>query len=127
MSKVLLVEDEEDLLCVINATFVSEGYETIVAKNGTEGFTKALKEKPELIVADILMPGLNGYDLCRKLREEPSMSGVSIILVTASYKGSETEKLAKDSGADALMAKPFEPGELLRLSKSLLTRPKITS
>ena len=121
MSKVLLIEDEADLLLIMNTTFLSEGFETITAMSGDEGYDKAMEHNPDIIVSDVLMPRTNGLDLCKKLKATAQFSNTPVILVTALYKGKDYEEMAKTYGADAVLSKPYEPTELVGIARSLLT------
>src|SRR5690348_11833985 len=115
MSKVLLVEDEADLLLIMNTTFLSEGFETITASSGDEGYAKAVEHNPDIVVSDVLMPHTSGLDLCKKLKGSAQFADLPVILVTALYKGKDYEQMAKSYGADAVMSKPYEPTELVNI------------
>ena len=120
MSKVLLVEDEEDLLLIMKTTFMSEGFEIVTAMSGDEAYAKAQEHNPDIVVSDVLMPHTSGLDLCKKLKESARFADMPVILVTALYKGKDYEQMAKSYGADAVMSKPYEPTELINITKSLL-------
>lgn len=120
MSKILLVDDEEDILCILKTTFLSEGHEIITATNGNEAYAKIKQDPPDILISDILMPQLNGLDLCKKLKTSSQYAHIPIILVTALYKGKEYEAMAKTYGANAVLSKPFDPMELLQIAQALL-------
>ena len=108
-AKILIVEDEQKIVDILNYNFKKEGYETLVANDGAAGLRLALNENPDLILLDIMMPKMDGYDVCKKVRE---VSQVPIIMLTA--RADETDKvLSFDLGADDYVVKPFGVRELL--------------
>lgn len=116
--KILLVDDEKEILEICRDYLKSSGYEVILAKNGKEGFTEFKREKPDLIVTDVMMPEMDGMDLCRTIRKE---SNVPIIMLTA--KVEEIDKLiGLEIGADDYITKPFSPRELVARVKVVLRR-----
>ena len=122
MSKILVVEDDRNLLETIKYNLVKEGYEALVAVDGAEALEIARNEKPDLIVLDIMLPIIDGFEVCRILRKEMS---VPIIMLTA--RTDETDRImGLDTGADDYMTKPFSLRELLARVRALLRRAKIT-
>lgn len=118
MSKILIVEDEVKIARFIELELKYEGYDVIVAHDGREGFEKAIHEDPDLIILDIMLPGLSGIEVCRRVRLE---SEVPIIMLTA--KDDVTDKVAGlDMGADDYMTKPFAIEELLARIRVALNR-----
>jgi DNA-binding response OmpR family regulator len=116
--KILLVDDEPEILEICRDYLKASQYEVVTAKDGAQGLSFARREKPDLIVLDLMMPEMDGLDLCRVLRRE---SNVPIIMLTARVE--ETDKLVGlELGADDYMTKPFSPRELVARVKVVLRR-----
>jgi len=119
--KILIIEDEEDLVKGLKLNLQDEGYEVKYAFNGKEGLEKALKEKPDLILLDIMLPGMNGLEICKELRQKKL--DIPILMLTA--KGEEIDKvIGLEIGADDYISKPFSIRELLARVKAHLRREK---
>jgi len=119
--KILIIEDEVDLVKGLKLNLADEGYEIDLAYDGVEGLRKALEDRPDLIVLDIMLPGMNGLDVCRELRRKNI--GAPIIMLTA--KGEEIDKVVGlEVGADDYMTKPFSLREFLSRVKAHLRREK---
>ena len=117
--KILIIEDEEDLVKGLKINLVDEGYEVDYALNGKEGLEKALKEKPDLILLDIMLPGMNGLEICKELRR--NKVDIPILMLTA--KGEEIDKvIGLEIGADDYISKPFSIRELMARVKAHLRR-----
>lgn len=117
--KILIIEDEEDLVKGLKLNLVDEGYEVDYALNGNEGLRKALKEKPDLILLDLMLPGMNGLEICKELRQ--NKMDIPILMLTA--KGEEIDKvIGLEMGADDYISKPFSIRELLARVKAHLRR-----
>jgi len=117
--KILIIEDELDLVKGIKMNLVDEGYEVDYALNGKEGLGKALKEKPDLILLDIMLPGIDGLEICKELRR--NKVDIPILMLTA--KGDEIDKvIGLEIGADDYISKPFSIRELLARIKAHLRR-----
>jgi two-component system alkaline phosphatase synthesis response regulator PhoP len=115
--KILIVEDEPDLVKGLKLNLSDEGYEVDWAANGVEGLRKAIKEAPDLIILDIMLPEMDGLEVCRKLRQKNI--GIPVIMLTA--KGGEIDKVVGlEIGADDYMTKPFSIRELLARVKARL-------
>jgi two-component system, OmpR family, response regulator len=122
MSKILVVEDDHNLLETIKYNLVKEGYEALAAVDGAEALEIARKEKPDLIVLDIMLPVIDGFEVCRILRKEMT---IPIIMLTA--RTDETDRIiGLDTGADDYMTKPFSLRELLARIRALLRRASIS-
>lgn len=118
-SKVLIVDDEENILTLLKYNLEKDGMETCVVEDGVEALEKLKEEKFDLIILDIMLPGLDGIEVCRRLRKEDCH--IPILMLTA--KGEEIDKvLGLEIGADDYMTKPFSVRELLARSKALLRR-----
>ena len=123
MAKILIVEDETKIARFLELELKHEGYEVLLAGDGRLGLEKALKENVDLIVLDIMLPGLSGIEVCRRVRLE---SQVPIIMLTA--KDDVTDKVAGlDTGADDYMTKPFAIEELLARIRVALNRKKLSA
>lgn len=115
---VLIVDDEEDILEILSYNFRKSGFRVLLAKNGTEGQDIALFEKPELVVADLWMPQMDGIRMCRYLRSQPALDRSRIIILSAdSSKNRAIEAI--QAGADVYLTKPIPPLQIVALAKSL--------
>jgi two-component system cell cycle response regulator DivK len=113
MSKrILVVEDHEDNRRILRDLLTSAGFESLEAVTGEEGVSLAETERPDLILMDIQLPGLDGYEATRRIKANPALRQIPVIAVT-SYALSGDEVKAKDAGCDAYVAKPFSPRALL--------------
>lgn len=119
--KILVIEDEEDILALIHYNLVKNGFRVECATSGEEGYKKARDIRPDLILLDLMLPGMDGHDVCRKLREGSDTKDFPIIMLTA--KGEEHDIVrGLDQGADDYIPKPFSPQVLLARVKALLRR-----
>jgi DNA-binding response OmpR family regulator len=119
--KILIIEDEEDLVKGLKLNLAGEGYIVTWAYDGLEGIRKALEELPDLIILDIMLPKIDGLEVCRELRKEKI--NIPIIMLTA--KGGEVDKVVGlEIGADDYLTKPFSIRELLARVKAHLRREK---
>jgi len=117
--KVLVVDDEELLVEMMRLRLEANGYEVIAAYDGKQGLDLARKEKPNIIILDIMLPKMDGYKVCRMLKFDAEYKDIPIILSTA--RGQDSDKdLGKEVGANAYITKPFEPEELLSIIEKLL-------
>ena len=121
MSKrILLVDDEEPVRSLVAATISSDGrYQLLEARDGREALEVACREKPDLILLDILMPGMDGFEVCRRLKASPQMRDTCIIMLTALAQEAERQQ-GKEAGADDYFTKPFSPTALLRKVEEVL-------
>lgn len=121
--KILLVDDEPDILEIVGYNLSAEGYKIIIAKNGAEGLKKAKKERPQLIILDVMMPEMDGIEACERIRKVPELSNVIITFLTA--RGEDYSQVAGfDAGADDYITKPIKPKVLVSKVKALLRRYK---
>jgi DNA-binding response OmpR family regulator len=119
--KILVVEDEADLREVLQYNLTREGYRVVTAENGAEGLRRARKEAPDLLLLDLMLPDLDGIEICRRLKKDPLTSSLPVIIVTA--KGEEPDVvLGLGVGADDYVTKPFSPRTLLARVKAVLRR-----
>ncbi|UOQ71474.1 hybrid sensor histidine kinase/response regulator transcription factor [Hymenobacter cellulosilyticus] len=116
---VLIVEDNDEVREFIRATLAPAGYRLLLAPGGRAGVDVALAEVPDLVVSDVMMPGLNGYEVCAQLKSNPATSHVPVVLLTAK-SDAEAKLEGLETGADAFLAKPFNPRELQAQVRNLL-------
>ena len=122
-TRILLVDDEPDILEIVGYNLTSEGYQVTTAENGIEAIAIAKKEKPHLIILDVMMPEMDGIEACEKLRNIPDLSETVITFLTA--RGEDYSQVAGfDAGADDYITKPVKPKVLVSKVKALLRRFK---
>jgi two-component system, cell cycle response regulator DivK len=120
--RILLVEDTEDNRQIVRDLMESAGYDLIEAEDGAAGVAMAVEHRPDLILMDIQLPGMDGYEACRQIKAHPDLRHIPIIAVT-SYALSGDEEKGLASGCDGYVAKPFSPRELLAKMNVFLDRP----
>ena len=121
--KILLVDDEPDILEIVGYNLSAEGYQVLTAENGLDGVKKAKKEKPQLIILDVMMPEMDGIEACGQIRKVHGLEDVLITFLTA--RGEDYSQLAGfDAGADDYITKPIKPKVLVSKVKALLRRLK---
>jgi DNA-binding response OmpR family regulator len=120
--KILIVDDEPHIRLLLEQTLEDledEGVQLLIADNGEEALDTIKTEKPDLVFLDVMMPKMNGFDVCNAVKNELSLKGVYIIMLTA--KGQEFDKhKGKEVGADLYMTKPFDPDEVVKKSMQVL-------
>ncbi len=121
MAKVLVVDDEPDAVELVSFNLKAAGYEVVTADDGNEAIKRARQHAPDLVLLDVMLPEVDGLEVCKLLRRDPVTSGVPIIMLTA--KAAEIDRvLGLELGADDYMTKPFSPRELILRVKNLLKR-----
>jgi two-component system, OmpR family, alkaline phosphatase synthesis response regulator PhoP len=121
--KILLVDDEQDILEIVGYNLTQEGYKIVTASNGREAIAVARKERPQLIIMDVMMPEMDGMEACENIRKIPELSNVIIAFLTA--RSEDYSQVAGfDAGADDYIAKPIKPKLLVSKVKALLRRLK---
>ena len=119
--KILIVDDELENLKLVGMFLQSKGYRIVAAKNGTQGIEKAKEEMPDVIVLDVMMPDINGFEVCRLLRTDPKTAAIPVMMLTA--KTRVTDKVVGfEAGADEYLTKPILPDQLLERLEALLER-----
>lgn len=120
-TRILVVDDDRALAELLRRILVKEGYEVVVSHSGEDAIKRSMQEGFDLAVLDVMLPGMDGYTLCRRMRQNPSTQYVPILMLTA--KGDIADKIAGfEVGADDYMTKPFQPKELVYRAQSLLAR-----
>ncbi len=121
--KILIVDDEKDIVRMLDYNLKKEGLRTVLAYDGEDALELATKERPDLIVLDLMLPRIDGFEVCKELKKNNSTMNIPIIMLTA--KTQETDKvLGLELGADDYMTKPFSPRELIARIKAVLRRAK---
>jgi DNA-binding response OmpR family regulator len=120
-NRILVVDDEQDLVWAVRRSLKDEGYEVITAYDGIEALTVASRYHPDLVILDIRMPGLDGFEVCRKLRRNPNMAAVPILFLTV-CNGTKDLIKGLDEGGDDYLLKPFNLQELNARIRALLRR-----
>jgi DNA-binding response OmpR family regulator len=119
--KILVIEDDAIALRLIEYTLRKEGYEVLLAKNGLEGISKAQSEEPDLVILDVMLPGIDGFEVCHRLRSESQTAQLPILMLSG--KAQEIDKATGlKVGADDYVTKPAAPRELVSRVESLLVR-----
>ena len=122
MSKILIVDDELHIRLLLKQTLEEveeEGVALITADNGESALRSIREEKPELVFLDVMMPKMNGFEVCKAVKNDPELREVYIVMLTA--KGQEFDKRrGKEVGADIYITKPFNPDEIIRRAREVL-------
>jgi DNA-binding response OmpR family regulator len=117
--RILIIEDDPAVLRATSYILEKEGYEVLTAMNGLEGLTKAKGENPDLLVLDVMLPGIDGFEICHRLRDEPQTAQLPILMLSA--KGQAADKsMGLQVGANEYLTKPVERLVLLDKVKTLL-------
>lgn len=119
---VLIVEDDPDILQLLQTTLTFNGYRVGTARNGQEGLEAVQKERPDLVIADIMMPKLDGFGLVNRLRISPETREVPVVVITATYISPEDREFAQNIGATRFIQKPIDLEKFLGTIRELLER-----
>lgn len=123
MAKILIAEDEPDIRALIEFTLQYAGHEVVTARNGLEAFESALQVIPDMILMDVRMPQMTGYEACEKIKQEESLKHIPVVFLTA--KGQEKEiQTGLSLGAAEYLLKPFAPDDLTRRVQEILDQHK---
>jgi DNA-binding response OmpR family regulator len=127
--RILLVDDEPSIVKMVGKRLEVEGFEVLIATDGQDGLAKARGQSPDLIVLDLMLPKLNGYEICTMLKQDARYRKIPVVMFTAKAQEKD-EKLGMECGADAYVRKPFRAQELLEKIRRLLpgatSQPKET-
>ncbi|MBM4062019.1 MAG: response regulator transcription factor [Planctomycetes bacterium] len=119
--KILVVEDEPDILEVMQYNLEREGYKVVACRNGEQGLSRIRTDDPDLVILDLMLPGMDGLEVCRQVKADPVTRTIPVVMVTA--KGEESDVvLGLGLGADDYLVKPFRPRELVARIKVVLRR-----
>ena len=117
--RILIVDDEPNIVLSLEFLLRQQGYDVAVARDGEEALAAAAAQRPDLVVLDVMLPGLDGFEVCRRLRERSDLAALKILLLTA--RGRDVDRVrGLDEGADAYMSKPFSTRELMTAVAELL-------
>jgi two-component system alkaline phosphatase synthesis response regulator PhoP len=117
--KIMVIDDEPYIARVIKFKLEQEGYTVYSANDGISGLEKIRQEKPDLVLLDVMMPGLSGYEVCQKIKADTALSQIPVVILTA--KGQERDREQGLSvGASDYITKPFSPNRLLELVKTMI-------
>lgn len=120
-TKILVIEDDTDILNLIDWHLRGDGYQTLTSVNGSEGLEMAIEQRPDLIILDLMLPGMDGLEVCKTLKRNESTENARILMLTA--KGEEVDRIVGfELGADDYLVKPFSPRELLLRIRAILKR-----
>ena len=117
--RILVVDDEPSIVKMVSKRLEVEGFDVLIAMDGEEGLAKAQTESPDLIVLDLMLPKINGYEVCGQLKQDARYQKIPIMLFTAKVQAKD-EQLGKECGADAYIRKPFQGKELVDTIRTLL-------
>lgn len=119
--RILLVEDNQDVLDLVSYQLHTAGFTVIPAKDGREGLDKALQEQPDLVLADLMLPTLNGYELCAFLKQHVRYKAIPVIVWSATKIQPKDEALARECGVDRFLLKTVDPDKLVEQIRLLLS------
>jgi two-component system, OmpR family, alkaline phosphatase synthesis response regulator PhoP len=121
--KILVVEDDPAALRLVTFTLESAGYKVIPAVNGFDGLRKAQEEQPDLLVLDLMLPGIDGYEICHRLRSNSAGSGSQVPILMLTAKSQQADRtMAEQVGVDLYLSKPVSPEEITAAVHSLLSQ-----
>ncbi len=117
--RILIVDDEPNIVISLEFLMQREGYETAVASDGEAALGALARDMPDLVILDLMLPKVNGFDVCQRVREDPRFEGLKVVMLTAKGRESEIAKGLR-LGADAYVTKPFSTKDLVARVKDLL-------
>lgn len=121
MAKILVIDDNPSIVKLLARSLTLEGYDVVSANDGEDALNKFAKEKPDLVLLDLMLPGLNGFQICRIIREKYICNHVPILFLSARYSTEDKVK-GLEVGADDYVTKPFDNAELMARVRSLIQR-----
>ena len=122
--KILTADDDLERLYLLDTLLTKSGYKTIKAENGAEALKKLKKSKVDAIISDILMPKMDGFNLCRECKKDKKLREIPFLFYTATYKRKQDEEFALKLGADRFMIKPQKPENLLKILDNVISKKK---
>jgi DNA-binding response OmpR family regulator len=120
-NRILIVEDEESLLKLESILLSSKGYQVTGVMDGKSALDEINARKPDLVVLDIMLPELDGFEVCKRIKENPETAGIPVVMLTAK-KNSQDYARGMQVGADAYVTKPFKSAQVMELIEGLLSR-----
>jgi len=121
MPRILIAEDEKDIRELIAFTLRFAGFDVLLVTNGVEAVEVAEAERPDLVILDVRMPRMSGYEACRRLKENPQTASLPVVFLSAKGQDSEIQQ-GLESGAEEYILKPFAPDELIQQVRDILNR-----
>lgn len=121
--KILIIDDEEELVEMLSLKLDWAGFDVRAAYNGSNGLEMLSSFKPDLVLLDVIMPGMSGWDVCSKIKSNPETKKTPVVILTAA-KGRDTDEKASDSGANTVLIKPFDEKALMASLNQLLNLAK---
>lgn len=121
-SRVLVVEDEDNIAMALDYLMTREGYSHDRVASGADALSRIKTTHPDLVLLDVMLPEVSGYDICRSIRQDPSLAGVKVLMMTARGSAIERRK-GLELGADGFISKPFELNDLRAEVRRLLSPP----
>ena len=118
-NRILVVEDEESLLKLESILFASKGYRVTGVRDGKEALDAIAQQVPDLVVLDLMLPDMDGFEVCRRIKENPDTSAVPVVMLTAKKSSRDLER-GREVGADAYITKPFKSVKVLEVIGGLL-------
>jgi len=119
--KILVVEDEESLLKLESILLTTRGYKVSGVTDGLRALEEIAKDRPDLVLLDIMIPGLDGFEVCRRIKADPATVGLPVVMLTAK-KSSADQVRGLAAGADAYVTKPFKSGKIIEIVEGLLRK-----
>jgi len=127
MSRILVVDDQSDVRYMLSSTLSSQGHQVVEARNGEEALWRLHRERPDVVISDVLMPVMDGFELCRRLRDDPTYRDLPFIFCSGNFTDSAERNFALGLGANRYIEKPVDPRVLLREVQSLVERQESPS
>ena len=119
MKKILVADDDPNVVFLISEVLTRERYQVSSAANGVDALRQARAEMPDLVLLDVMMPGIDGFEVCRRIKGDPALRAIKVVMVTAKTQGKDI-RTGISAGADHYITKPFKIGELSAKIKELI-------
>lgn len=119
--KILVVEDEESLLKLESILLTTRGYKVSGVTDGLKAMEEIGRERPDLVLLDIMIPGIDGFEVCRRIKADPATASLPVVMLTAK-KSSADQSRGMEAGADAYVTKPFKSGKIIEIVEGLLRK-----
>jgi CheY-like chemotaxis protein len=114
VKKLLIVDDEDNIRRLLSATLAGGQYEVLQARDGKNALALIQRERPDFVLLDVAMPGLDGIEVCRQVKASPALRGTTVVMLTAQAQ-TEVRRRATEAGADVFLTKPFSPLQILEI------------